>query len=113
MSKVMLEKARKILPTVTFVQRDCSRPLLDTGTFDLIFSNAFVQWLPNQEDFISNTFSMLDENGISATQIPLFEEMPANQCIIKAEKTYDKMSKNLENGVLEELLYGKYLQSHR
>lgn len=56
------------------------------GTFDLIFSNAFVQWLPNQEDFISNAFSMLNENGIFATQIPLFEKMPANQCIIKAEK---------------------------
>lgn len=88
LSKEMLEKAREILPTVTFIQRDCSKPLLDMGTFDLIFSNAFVQWLPDQEDFISNAFSMLNENGIFAAQIPLFEEMPANQCIIKAEKIF-------------------------
>ncbi len=34
MSKEMLEKAREILPAVTFIQRDCSKPLLDVGTFD-------------------------------------------------------------------------------
>lgn len=68
------------------------------GAFDLIFSNAFVQWLPNQKDFISNVFSMLDENGIFAAQIPLFEEMPANQCIIKAEKIFaDKFNGIGEN----------------
>ena len=98
LSKEMLEKAREILPTVTFIQRDCSKPLLDMGAFDLIFSNAFVQWLPNQKDFISNAFSMLDENGIFAAQIPLFEEMPANQCIIKAEKIFaDKFNDIGEN----------------
>lgn len=92
LSKEMLEKAREILPTVTFIQRDCSKQLLDMGTFDLIFSNAFVQWLPNQEEFISNAFFMLNENGIFAAQIPLFEEMSANQCIIKAEKIFaDKL----------------------
>ena len=68
------------------------------GAFDLIFSNAFVQWLPNQKDFISNVFSMLDENGIFAAQIPLFEEMPVNQCIIKAEKIFaDKFNGIGEN----------------
>lgn len=83
-----MEKAREILPTVTFIQRDCSKLLLDLGTFDLIFSNAFVQWLPNQEEFITNAFAMMNENGIFAAQIPLFEEMPANRCIIKAEELF-------------------------
>lgn len=91
-----MEKAREILPTVTFIQRYCSKPLLDVGTFDLIFSNAFIQWLPNQEDFISNAISIRNENAIFATQIPLFEEMPANQCIIKAEKIFANNFKGLE-----------------
>ena len=64
LSKEMLEKARETLPTVTFIQRDCSKPLLEVGKFDLIFSNAFVQWLPNQEEFIINVFAMLNENGV-------------------------------------------------
>lgn len=42
LSKEMLEKAREILPIVTFIQRDCSKPLFDMGAFDLIFCNAFV-----------------------------------------------------------------------
>lgn len=88
MSKEMLEKAREILPTVTFIQRDCSKSLLDVGTFDLIFSNAFIQWLSNQEEFIANAFSMLNKKGIFAAQIPLFEEMPANSCVIKAEEIF-------------------------
>lgn len=88
MSKEMLEKAREILSTAIFIQRDCSKPLLYLDTFDLIFSNAFVQWLPDQEKFITNAFSMLNENGIFATQIPLFEGIPANQCIIKAEEIF-------------------------
>lgn len=96
LSKEMLENAREILPTVTFIQRDCSKPLLDVGTFDLIFSNAFIQWLPNQEEFITNAFSMLNENGIFAAQIPLFQEMPANQCIIKAEKLFADKFKGIE-----------------
>lgn len=40
--------------------------------------------------------SMLNENGIFATQIPLFEEMPANQCIIKAEKIFADKIKGIE-----------------
>ncbi|MBD5137416.1 MAG: hypothetical protein HDT39_15955 [Lachnospiraceae bacterium] len=66
------------------------------GTFDLIFSNAFVQWLSNQEEFITNAFSMLNENGIFAAQIPLFEEMPANQCIMKAEEIFADKFKGIE-----------------
>lgn len=96
MSKEMLEKARELLPTVSFIQRDCSKSLLDVGTFDLIFSNAFVQWLPDQEEFIANAFSMLNEKGIFAAQIPLFEEMPANQCIRKAEGIFADKFKGIE-----------------
>lgn len=96
MSKEMLEKAREILPAVTFIQRNCSKSLLDMGTFDLIFSNAFVQWLSNQEEFIANAFTMLNEKGIFAAQIPLFEEMPANQCVIKAEELFADRFKGIE-----------------
>lgn len=62
----------------------------------MIFSNAFVQWLQNQEEFIANAFSMLNKNGIFAAQIPLFEEMPANQCVIKAEEIFADKFKGIE-----------------
>lgn len=86
LSEEMLQKARETLSSVIFLQRDCSKSLNDLGKFDLIFSNAFLQWIPNQEEFIANAFNMLTEGGVFATQIPLFEEMTANQCIMDAEK---------------------------
>ena len=66
------------------------------GMFDLIFSNAFIQWLHNQEDFISNSFFMLNKEGIFASQIPLFEEMPAYNCILEAAKIFSDKFKNIE-----------------
>ena len=84
LSEEMLQKARENLTLVSFFQRDCSKPLLDMGTFDLIFSNAFLQWLSNQEEFISNSFDMLSKGGVFAAQIPLFDEMPASKCITNA-----------------------------
>ena len=119
LSEEMLKKARESLTKVTFIQRDCSKPLLDMGTFDLIFSNAFLQWIPNQEEFIGNSFDMLSNGGVFAAQIPLFDEMPASRCITDAAGTlserfsgiarpaslspsdyYDIMSKYTENSAL-------------
>lgn len=84
-SSEMLQKTKTAMPEILFIQRDCSKSLLDMGTFDLIFSNAFLQWLPNQEEFIKNSFQMLNTGGIFAAQIPLFEEMAANECIVNAK----------------------------
>ena len=52
LSAAMLENAKKLLPDVQWIQRDCSESLEDLGQFDLVFSNAFLQWLPDQEKFI-------------------------------------------------------------
>ena len=76
----MLKKARVILPTVTFIQRDCSKPLLDVGTFELIFSNAFVRWLPNQEDFITNTFYIPHHNTMIAKCTDIIEMWITDYC---------------------------------
>lgn len=86
LSEDMLQKAKEELPECTFYQKDCSQRLDEFGTFDLIFSNAFMQWLPNQEEFIANSFQMLNDGGVFATQIPMFHEMPVSQCIVDAEK---------------------------
>lgn len=96
LSEEMLQKARKILPQVQFIRRDCSKSLADLGTFDLIFSNAFLQWIPNQEDFIGQTFSMLEEGGVLAVQIPLFDEMPASKCILEVEKIWEERFAGIE-----------------
>ena len=100
LSKEMLQKAKESIPSIQFIQRDCSQSLADMGTFDLIFSNAFLQWIPNQEEFISNSFDMLNAGGIFAAQIPLFHEMPANQCILKLESILSDRFENTKNNMI-------------
>lgn len=96
LSGEMLDKAKKVMPEITFIQRDCGESLSDMGSFDLIFSNAFLQWIPNQEEFIRNSFGMLNQGGCFAAQIPLFSEMPVERCIIEAEDTFSQKFNDIE-----------------
>lgn len=87
-SEEMLCVARKALPDVTFVRFDCSKPLDGLGKFDLVFSNAFIQWIKNQEEFFENAFSVLNKGGAFAIQIPMFDDMPASRCISDSEHIF-------------------------
>lgn len=89
LSNTMLESARKLLPDVQWIQRDCSESLEDLGQFDLVFSNAFLQWLPDQEEFIKNIRKCIKENGILALQIPNFEPMMIAGIIKETAKEFD------------------------
>ena len=89
LSAAMLESAKKLLPDVQWIQRDCSESLEDLGQFDLVFSNAFLQWLPDQEKFIKNIRNCIKENGILALQIPNFEPMMIARIIKETAKEFD------------------------
>lgn len=79
-SEEMLKKAREITNKVEWLQRDCSKPLSDLGKFDLVFSNAFLQWLQNQEEFIENVTQMLNKDGVFALQVPNYDNMAIRKC---------------------------------
>lgn len=96
LSESMLEAAAKRLPEINFVQRDCGRSLSDLGSFDLVFSNAFMQWLPNQGEFIENSFEILNENGVFAAQLPLSYLMPTKRCIDEAKDVLPERLRNAE-----------------
>lgn len=89
LSQSMLEHARKLLEDVEWIRRDCSESLEDLGTFDLVFSNAFLQWLPDQEKFIRDIRKLLNAGGVLAMQIPAFEEMEIAQIIKDTAEKYD------------------------
>lgn len=80
-SKEMLEKAMQVSQKIRWEQRDCSKPLTDLGHFDLVFSNAFLQWLQNQEAFIAYVAKLLNEKGIFALQVPNYDNMPIKKCV--------------------------------
>ncbi len=89
LSAAMLDNAKKLLPDVKWIQRDCSESLEDLGQFDLVFSNAFLQWLSDQEKFIKNIRKCIKENGILALQIPNFEPMMIAGIIRDTAKEFD------------------------
>jgi trans-aconitate 2-methyltransferase len=88
-SPSMLTQARETLKDVTWLERDCSKPLKDLGEFDLVFSNAALQWFEDQAKVIRNLSEILVPDGILAVQIPYFSAMTIARCIAEAVKTYD------------------------
>lgn len=96
LSENMLEAAGKILPEVSFIKRDCEKSISDLGKFDLIFSNAFMQWLDNQEKFMRESFDMLNEKGIFAAQVPLSHLMLSRKCMDEAISALPKSVRDTE-----------------
>lgn len=81
LSASMLESAKKLQINADFFQKDCSKDLASMGMFDLVFSNAFIQWLEDQEAFIRDIRSNLNVGGVLAMQIPLFGHIPMSDIV--------------------------------
>lgn len=88
-SPSMLSKAKDTIVNVTWLERDCNKPMTDLGKFDLVFSNAALQWFEDQANVISNLSQILTPEGLLAVQIPYFSDMTIAGCIAKAVKRYD------------------------
>jgi Trans-aconitate methyltransferase len=82
-SDSMLEKARELDQQIKWLKWDCNKPVNDFGKFDLVFSNAALQWFEDQASVIGNLSSILNPNGILAMQIPNFTYMGINLGIQK------------------------------
>lgn len=80
----MIERAKKDYVDITFEQWDADVFTEETSKkFDLIFSNACLQWLPNQFKTIINLYKLLNDNGIMAVQIPCNFDEPIHHLINK------------------------------
>lgn len=69
----MIERAKSKYPNLNF--KLCGASELD-GKYDLLFSNACLQWIPNHEKLIPTLMDKLNENGVLAVQIPMNGEEP-------------------------------------
>lgn len=110
LSEEMLEKARALLPDVRFARQDCSEPLDQYGQFDLVFSNAFLQWLDDQAAFAENVSRIVADGGLLAIQIPDFSSMPADRCIKDAAEKFDGLTEKIGKGRLWNIDAGGYYE---
>ncbi|MGN0526787.1 MAG: methyltransferase domain-containing protein [Acutalibacteraceae bacterium] len=71
----MLEKAREEHKNFNFVKGFAPNDLRNFNQkFDLVFSNACIHWIYNQEELIDKVYEILNDKGVFAVQIPLTDE---------------------------------------
>lgn len=75
----MIQKARAEYSNLTFEEGDAQSL---TGHYDLLFSNACLQWIPHHEQLIPQLMQHVNPNGILAVQIPMNQSEPLF-CIIR------------------------------
>lgn len=70
-SKDMIERAKESYPDINFQICDVTTEIHKINDYDVIFSNACLQWIPNHKAFIPMLFKKLNRNGVLAVQIPI------------------------------------------
>ncbi len=85
-SHAMLKQAREKFDGIQWVQADASGDLTGLGLFDIVFSNAAIQWMPDHPILLENLFSLVG-NGVLAVQVPCTKHMPVHTELQKLTET--------------------------
>lgn len=84
----MIETAKKNNPDMDFKLFDASRDFdLIIEKFDIVFSNACIQWIPNHKKLLKNMMNILVPGGIMAVQIPIQFDQPMHRIVDRVAKT--------------------------
>lgn len=75
-SENMIRKAKETYTGIDFRICDATAELDALDTYDVVFSNACLQWIPNHREFIPSLFNKLNKNGVLAVQIPMNGQEP-------------------------------------
>ena len=97
-SPAMIEKAKKDYPHQHWRLLDAEKDEIP-GTYDIVFSNATIQWIPNHTELLEKLSDILNKNGLIAIQIPQFWDMPLGKAIEKIAK--DNRWNSATKGVTE------------
>lgn len=78
----MIEKAKTSYPANTWIVADASQ-YISSKKYDIVFSNATIQWIPNHAALFKKLFDLTNPGGVLAIQVPRFNEMPLSGAIEK------------------------------
>lgn len=105
-SDKMLDKARELYPDIEFIHLDANGDLHEISEkYDLVFSNACIQWLPNHRELLPKLMTLLKPNGVLAIQIPMQREHPVHIIInelVNTAKWSNKISPRQYNNLTTE-----------
>ncbi len=75
-SPEMIEKARASCEDIEFRLCDIAADLENLESYDVIFSNACLQWVPGHRTLIPALLEKLNDGGVLAVQIPMNYKEP-------------------------------------
>ena len=81
-SPAMIEKAKSDYPNQQWKIMDANNLDLNEK-YDLVFSNATIQWLPNHDELIKILASLTKDKGALAIQLPFYLNMPISKEVAK------------------------------
>lgn len=93
----MIKAAQIQHPDIQFKQCDASEDLLNLGRdFDIVFSNACIQWIPDHSILLKNMMCLLKTGGIIAIQTPMNYQEPIHRIIqeVSTNQTWSFKFKN-------------------
>jgi trans-aconitate 2-methyltransferase len=79
-SPAMIEKAKNDYPDQEWKIIDAGKMEIEEK-YDIVFSNATIQWIPDHEKLIIDLLSITEEKGALAIQIPLYQNMDVSKVI--------------------------------
>lgn len=108
-SENMLEKARAENPDLEFIRLDLNEDMSRlNGKFDVVFSNACFQWLPNHRELLPRVFSLLKSGGALAVQIPMNYDEPVHKIIRRVSESSKWSDKFHEKRIFGTLTIPEY-----
>jgi trans-aconitate 2-methyltransferase len=94
----MIEKAEEDFPDGTWILSD-AMSFSRKGEFDIVFSNAAIQWLPKHEQVIPHLLSLLKPKGVIAIQVPQNQNSPLQKALYEtaSELTFCRYTQGAKN----------------
>jgi trans-aconitate 2-methyltransferase len=77
-SQEMIAKAQKAYPQEEWILADANR-WSPPGQYDVVFSNAVLQWMPDHASLVPRLFSWVERGGALAVQMPANHDSPLHQ----------------------------------
>jgi trans-aconitate 2-methyltransferase len=85
-SEKMIERARADYPDQRWIVGDASRLGADR-TYDIVFSNAAIQWIPEHDRLLPRLFGLVNKNGVLAVQVPANHEAPLYKILVRVSSS--------------------------
>jgi len=104
-SPAMIEKAKKDYPNQHWRLLDAEKDEFP-DTYDIVFSNATIQWIPNHTELLKKLSDILTKKGFIAIQIPQFWDMLLGKAIGNIAK--DRRWNSVTRGVTESFTMHNY-----